>query len=607
MSTDRVDIRIDVQQQGAEALTRINQEVGALSQSAAQTGIAFDRIQQDVREATIAIEQGAISSEDYAQALRFARQEANQLGISSERLENSIHGIQARFRGTARESLTEFTRRTEGVAVGLNRVNVAAKRTARQGLGTIRSSMASLTAMAIGTRGTLGTLASGILQFAAGNVIAIGAIAGIAAIAFAFRKLSSDAREAKKEIDDHIAALEKLREAEVTPLEKVTENIEGARKRLAEFNADLAKIEAKLEKDPGRDVRAILLVKQKKLLEEIAKREDLIAVGGRKRAEEEGKENDEREATLNTQIGLLTKGLELGILTTDEFKRGKDLLSDVNKELQAGNVILERRVELFAQQAELAGFIEQRALAGVRGVVPIGGAAAAGARLPDFGAVPRLEGPEANQALRAQIRATQEAAVIAAEVLESIITPQQRYTAEIAVLTTALPNAGAAAGDMANAIEILKGRLGETATQAEISSARIVLAFGRMAEEMIRGLRGQGGGLSGLIGLAGGLLSVVPGIGPLAGAGILTGSGILSALARSERPRVIVDEFGTRAQQQQREIRQGPDTIIVQLLDAQGRPIREIAADLRDLERRDGINRFSGTVQGTVTSFTEVG
>ena len=590
MSTDRVDIRIDVQQQGAEALTQINQEVGALSQSAAQTGIAFDRIQQDIREATIAIEQGAISSEDYAQALRFARQEANQLGISSERLEGSIKGIQGRFRGTARESMAEFTRRTEGVAVGLNTVNVAAKRTARQGLGTIRSSMASLTAMAIGTRGTLGTLASGVLQFAAGNAIAIGAIAGIAAIAFAFRKLTSDAREAKKEINAHIAALEKLREAEVTPLEKVTENIEGATTQLAEFNADLAKIEAKLEKDPGRDVRAILLVKQKKLLEDIAEKEDLIAIGERKRAEEEGKEADELETSLNTEIGLLTTGLELGILNKEEFERYGNLLSEIGEQLQADNVTLERRVELTGQLANLAGTIEQRALAGFRGVLPIGGGAAAGVRLPDFGAAPRLELPD--QARTAQIRATQEAAAIAAEVLDSAVTAQQRYTTEIALITAALPNAGAAAGVMVQALEILEGNLADTALQAEISSARIVLAFGRMAEQIINGLQGKGGFLSGLIGTAGALLSVAGGVSPLGGAAILAGSGILSALLRPGRDPVPVNmvDISDRVIEKQRRQQFVEITIIDPRTD-----VRRIIQEIRSLESLDGVARIPVT------------
>lgn len=621
MTTDRVDIRIDVQQQGAEALAQVNQEIGELSQSAAQSSVAFDRIQQDIREATIAIEQGAISSEDYAQALRFARQEANQLGLSSERLENSIKGIQGRFRATGRETLRDFTRRTEGVSVGLTKVNTTAQRTARQGLGTIRSSMASLTAMAIGTRGTLGTLASGILQFAAGNALAIGAIAGIAAIAFAFRKLSSDAREAKKQIDESIKSLEKLREAEVTPLERVAESITDAQTRLSEMQVVLDRFEtllggrerteqllagarltrAEFREDGGADVLA-RLERVRKLREKMAELEEKIGAGERKRAKEQGKEDDEREATLKTEIGLLTRGLELGILNTEEFKRFGDLLSDIGKQLQADNVTLERQVELWTQLADLAGTIEQRALALPRGAVPIAGRDV-GARVPDFGAVPRFELPDqARAAQLQQNRAIQEAALMAAEVLESAVTAQQRYAAQIAMLTAALPNAGAAAGDMAAAIEILKGKLGETADQAEIAAARVVLAFARMAEQMIQGLRGQGGFLSGLIGTVGGLLSVVPGVGQLAGAGILAGTGILSALARPSRDPmpVSVDQFGPRAIKQQSDIQRGPDNVIVQVISPlTGEVVDEIIYTINRRERTDSferIPRFTGAI-----------
>ncbi|KKN35915.1 hypothetical protein LCGC14_0778860 [marine sediment metagenome] len=102
------------------------------------------------------------------------------------------------------------------------------------------------------------------------------------------------------------------------------------------------------------------------------------------------------------------------------------------------------------------------------------------------------------------------------------------------------------------------------------------------------------------------ILSSLPGVG---GFGALIGAvgGIFGSLfgGRRDPVPVRIEDVSDRAIEKQRRI--GPDTVIVQLLDAQGRPIREIAADLADLERRDGTNRYSGTVQGTVTSFIEVG
>ncbi len=103
------------------------------------------------------------------------------------------------------------------------------------------------------------------------------------------------------------------------------------------------------------------------------------------------------------------------------------------------------------------------------------------------------------------------------------------------------------------------------------------------------------------------ILSSLPGVGGFGGALIGAVGGLFGGLfgRRRDPTPVKIDDISDRAIDKQRRI--GPDTVIVQLLDAQGRPIREVAADLRDLEARDGINRFSGTVQGAVTSFSEMG
>jgi hypothetical protein len=121
---------------------------------------------------------GVISARDYATAMQIARAEAVAL--------RSAGVIPAGREFSAFNTVLRTTVPTAAAA--------------GQGLGTIRSSLASLTATAVGARGVFGTLGGALLQFASGNMVAIGIIAGIGAIAFAWRKLTQDTREAREEL-----------------------------------------------------------------------------------------------------------------------------------------------------------------------------------------------------------------------------------------------------------------------------------------------------------------------------------------------------------------------------------------------------------------------
>jgi len=111
---------------------------------------------RDIRELNKAYDAGSISAKRYA--------------LSQKEIEASAR----RLIGTTK---------IEGAAFrNLNATMIAtpvAARKARAGLGTIRSSGASLAARMVGLNGTVGTLFSGIAQFAVGNLVAIGIIAGI--------------------------------------------------------------------------------------------------------------------------------------------------------------------------------------------------------------------------------------------------------------------------------------------------------------------------------------------------------------------------------------------------------------------------------------------
>jgi len=90
----------------------------------------------------------------------------------------------------------------------LNRMNTMlvatapAANKARKGLGTLRSAGASLTARMIGLNGTIGTFGSAIGQFAFGNLVTVGIIGGMFALAAGFRKIGEKARDAKKRAEE---------------------------------------------------------------------------------------------------------------------------------------------------------------------------------------------------------------------------------------------------------------------------------------------------------------------------------------------------------------------------------------------------------------------
>ena len=156
----------------------------------------------------------------------------------------------------------------------------------------------------------------------------------------------------------------------------------------------------------------------------------------------------------------------------------------------------------------------------------------------------------------------------------------------------------------ANTLQVLENRARDASKEVDILGQSVVTNFSQMAAAAISGSQQME---QVVISAFTNILSSMKGVSPFGGVLIGAIGGIFGSLfgKRKDPVPVVVKDIDDKAIEKQRRI--GPDRIIVQLLDAQGRPIREIAADLADLERRDGINRFSGTVQGGVTYVSEVG
>lgn len=102
---------------------------------------------------------------------------------------------------------------------------------AAPGMRTITNSMRALAFQAAGIPGPIGRITGALLMMSAGGTVTIGVVAGIGIIALAWRKLTSEAREAAK------AQAEALKLGIETPLAKARENLRLVEKELSEAEA----------------------------------------------------------------------------------------------------------------------------------------------------------------------------------------------------------------------------------------------------------------------------------------------------------------------------------------------------------------------------------
>lgn len=192
--------------QGLAATTvQSNQQMAT---SAAAVERTFVAIQRDIQAAAKDFKAGAISTRDYGAALEFARQEALQLravGIKPVGVElQAFNGIMSTSAGATRKAV--------------------------EGVGTLRSGLASLASQAAGVPGPIGAISSVLLSMGIGSLTTAGVFAGIAGVTVLIRKMGEAAREERKSVADFL---------ELDPL--------GRQKQITEFGG-LAATRAALAK-----------------------------------------------------------------------------------------------------------------------------------------------------------------------------------------------------------------------------------------------------------------------------------------------------------------------------------------------------------------------
>lgn len=126
-----------------------------------------------------------------------------------------------------RADITELER---GLNAGQRSVAAFSQRAA-PGIRTIENSFRALAFQAAGIPGPIGRITHALLTMSAGGTVTLGVIAGIGLIALAWRKLTSDAREAAE------AQRDALRAAIETPMFQAMEKLRLAEKALADAEA----------------------------------------------------------------------------------------------------------------------------------------------------------------------------------------------------------------------------------------------------------------------------------------------------------------------------------------------------------------------------------
>ena len=175
-----------------QGVKRAGGSLQALSATARTASQSFLTIQRDVQMAARDFRAGKISVDDYRTALSFASAEARALAASGIKPTGAeLRAFRSVLRATGEQA-----------------------KQAVPGMRTLRGAMGTLAFTAAGLPGNLGRVSAMIANLSMGALTTAGVFAGMAAIAFAFRKIGEESREAKKRIDDFIRSSASFRRAQ---------------------------------------------------------------------------------------------------------------------------------------------------------------------------------------------------------------------------------------------------------------------------------------------------------------------------------------------------------------------------------------------------------
>lgn len=430
--------------------------------------------------------------------------------------------------------------------------------TASRNTTLLRSGLTGLALQATGTTGPVGRLATGLLMFGGGSALVLGVAAGAAVIAGAIRLIGAEARETEGRITrfrDRARELAEQRDPTLAPSRErqATQAAQDAAlARIRELNQRLGRQAAE------RVALSAPFGGTPTLTQEQA-RQAIIREGGAR----------ELQRAIAEFTGAGSAVEQLGRMLSDLANRGVPTLIE-SFELLSREV---RAVDL-----------------GIRPEVRGLGTEAADRMAQDFARIADLRDgrlrPDVGLRPVDPQRVLQGAPRILPTAPMRDITQWGLTEADIAKMTAQTQQAGSAFKELTADLR--------TATKATpiLASAIIGAVSGAIAAVV------SGGGAGGALAAIGGIVSVLPG-GQIPGA-IIAGAGTIAMAADrgSDRPRVLVDAYGSQAISQMREIREGPDVVAVTIVaPGPGQVLDAIAYDLRRRERIDRQERLPSAVR----------
>lgn len=470
------------------------------------------------------------------------------------------------------DALVRFFFADNGLSAGLAKANAElgalgrAGPGARVGLRALEGGMRTLAFEAVGMGGAVGRAAGGLLQFSGGQALVLGAVAGIGAIALAYRAATKEAKDLQKantELHKTWVDLVAAGRPNVALMDRFVE----AQKKLGELEDQAASRRARA----AQPVLGIATLLRHPGPEELRLSDENVA---RQRAIV--------QALLNERS---TNAREAATHWADTFISGlKDL--GLDQQLAA----------LTAHRSEFEAHGQSAAQAWQRAFMRIITSSAAVLPGSGQGALPL---PEVFQGFRAQARAgtVTPAAELerldaiyqrSRETLRSLITPQERYAQLTAQLQQEYEAGFLTLQERTHAEKQYREALLGSGQASRLAAAQMVSAFGNIVAGLLQG----GGGIGGFIQSIGGALSLVKTINPVIGAAVGAGGAIISSLGA---PKVSIDSFSASAEAQlKRGIQAGPQNVTVLIVDSDTGRARRVMGVIQDEQNHDAVSRVPG-------------
>jgi len=246
-------------------------------------------------------------------------------------------------------------------------------RRAGLGLGRLNNAMVTVARQAAGTDPIVGRLVDTVGTFAIGVGPMIPILAGLTAIAVGYRKITEDAREARREIEETGAELLEQARRRVEPFGLEREALDGQIQRIKELDQEVVRLQRNLESigRPGGTVLTGVGTSTAAIEREIAAREaelgdtrlqrDQAAINLRERIIEQTRQaldqETERVQVLGELVSLSESAAELGIDRASATERAANLERQLRAIVSDETQSLQARV---AAAEELAAIEERR-------------------------------------------------------------------------------------------------------------------------------------------------------------------------------------------------------------------------------------------------------